>query len=126
MTTAAHAYSLSEQLAIWMDDVTDGIGGLALANMKLVERHRRYYTERVPGLEAPGDVWRWSGGCPFCGGRFEVDGLTGWWSCAECYRRGEAFALEYQLFGRQDPGRWEACQRQAERLMDGPGHPTTP
>ncbi|MFN3431198.1 MAG: hypothetical protein ACK46X_14750 [Candidatus Sericytochromatia bacterium] len=119
MTIATFGDSLSEQMATWIDDVTDGVGGHALAATKLVERHRRYYARRVPGLDAPAATWRWAGCCPFCGGGFEVDALTGWWSCGGCYRRGEAYALEFQLFGRQDARRWEACQQEADWLMNG-------
>lgn len=113
---------LNEQVAHWIDEIADGVGGYAYCNTKLLERHRRYFSRRVPHLAASLASTAWAGVCPFCAGRFQVDGLSGWWHCLSCYRRGEVYALEYQLFG-GTPSRWEGCRRDADGLLNGSGAP---
>ena len=110
---------LDEQVVHWIDGLAEGLGGHALAAGRLMERHRRYYGARVPGfMELPGDT-AWWGECPCCDGLLAIDGLTGWWICAGCMRRGEVFTMEYLLHGCNEPQRWALCQRTAETLMAG-------
>jgi hypothetical protein len=111
---------LADQLALWIDEVAGGVGGLAFVTNRLLERHRRYFARRVPSLVASPASSTWLGVCPFCAASFEIDGVSGWWSCRQCYRRGEALSLEFQLFGKADPGRWEQCRRHAEAIMGSP------
>lgn len=117
MSTTHEEFPVNEWVARWIDEVADGMGGYAFAATKLTERHRRYYAARVRDLAHSLSDMAWPGTCPFCAGWFEVDGLSGWWRCLDCYRRGEMYTLEYRLFGEHDPQRWDACRQSAEELM---------
>jgi hypothetical protein len=110
---------LNELVALWIDEVAAGLGGNAYVTAKLLERHRRYYAWRVPGLVCGLASTAWQGACPFCGGAFDVDGASGTWRCDDCYRRGEAYSLEFQLYGHNRPQRWEACRVAVEAVMSG-------
>lgn len=109
--------SMADQPVTWLDEIADGVGCHAVATARLLERHQRYYAQRVPDLMVLSGDKAWWGDCPLCAQLFAVDGLTGWWLCTGCGRQGEMFTLEFLLHGQEDPARWAACQQTAEALM---------
>lgn len=88
--------------------------------LKLYIRHLSYFSARVAQMRPVEGTKTWLACCPFCDGAFAIDALSGWWTCAGCGQQGEAYTLEFVLFGENLPERWEDCRRQAEQLMAGP------
>ena len=113
-------FELNEKMAVWCDELYDGVCGSAYALVKLYDSYLAYYSVRVPQLKTAPALFTWEGECPFCKGRFEVDASTGWWKCDKCYRRGEPFGLEYLLFAGGDPTAWRACCQRVLTLMEMP------
>ncbi len=109
---------LCDQMAVWSDEMWQGVGGCAFALVRLYERHLAYFSARVPELKTVLDASTWEGSCPFCGGHLTVDAVSAWWQCEGCSRRGEPLAMEYQLAG-GEPGAWSRCCATVSMLMDG-------
>lgn len=111
---------LCYNLALMCDERFDGVCGSAFAFVKLYDRHLAYFSARLPTLRTIPASCTWEATCPFCAGRFEIDALSGWWSCSGCARRGEPFGLEYMLYSRGNPDAWQACCRRVVALMEPP------
>lgn len=115
---AQSGLELCEQMAIWSDEMWQGVGGCAFALVRLYERHLAFFSARLPDLRTMPDSCTWEATCPFCSGHLAVDAVSAWWQCEGCSRRGEPLAMEYQLHGR-GPADWSRCCEAVSMLMDG-------
>lgn len=102
------------------DDANATQKSLDFCLLKSYVRHLGYYTARVSDVHPVEGTRTWQGRCPFCEGPLRIDALSGWSNCLVCGYQGDAYTLEFLLFGDHAPERWDDCVRQAEALMGGP------
>lgn len=110
---------ISERVVTWFDRLAREHGCDGYSLFQLYLRYANYYAERIPTLRVvPGEP-NWRGGCPFCRHELVINTMTGWWACGGCTRQGEVYAMEYLLFGEDDPAAWERCRAAADAIMEG-------